>query len=197
MNTEKWYNRIPTWGYVLISLGILLLTAIIEYMQGHVFISKSGFVTFWVGELNTPEGSQHISDWYTFSHIIHGFVFYWIIRLISRKKWPIWLCFVLALGIEVGWEILENSPLIINRYREATISLDYYGDSILNSICDVLFMALGFVLARKLPVWVTVTLIVLMEIGVGYFIRDNLILNIIMLVYPLEAIKTWQSGLGS
>jgi hypothetical protein len=195
MNTEKWYNRIPTWGYIAISLSILLITAVIEYFQGHVLISKSGYVTFWVGELNTSEGSQHISDWYTFSHIIHGFVFYWFFRMISRKKWPVWLCFVLALGVEAGWEILENSPIIINRYREATISLDYYGDSILNSLSDIAFMALGFVLARKMPVWVTISLIILMEIGVGYFIRDNLILNIIMLVYPLDAIKAWQSGL--
>jgi hypothetical protein len=195
METTHWYNKIPTWGYVLISVGLLLLTVVVEYMQGHVFISKSGFIALWVGELNTSEGSQHISDWYTFSHIIHGFVFYWFLRLISRKKWPLWLCFVLAFGVEVGWEILENSPIIINRYREATISLEYYGDSILNSICDILFMALGFFLAKKLPVWVTITLIILMEIGVGYFIRDNLTLNILMLIYPLESIRTWQAGI--
>jgi hypothetical protein len=195
METTRWYNRIPIWGYVLISILIVVLLAVIQYFQGHVFISKSGKVFLWLSELNTSEGSQHISDWYTFSHIIHGFIFYWFFRMISRKKWPIWLCFLLALGVEVGWEILENSPLIINRYREATISLDYYGDSILNSICDVLFMALGFFLARKFPVWLTIALIVVMEIAVGYYIRDNLTLNIIMLVHPFETIKAWQSAL--
>lgn len=193
MNTEKWYNKIPTWGYVLIAFGIVIITVLIEYFQGHVFFSKTGVLRFWVGELNSADGSQQITDWYTFSHIIHGFIFYWILRLITKNKLPIWMYFVLAVAIEAGWEILENSPLIINRYREATVSLEYYGDSILNSICDILFMALGFLAARRFPIWLSIILIVLMELGVGYFIRDNLTLNIIMLIYPLDVIKEWQS----
>ncbi len=155
-------------------------------------ICKCGYIRFWEAKINSSENSQHISDWYSFSHIIHGFIFFWFFRLISRKKWPIGLCLVLALGVECSWEILENSSFIINRYREATISLDYFGDSILNSVCDILFMVLGFFLAWRMPVWLTILLIIVMELGVGYMIHDNLTLNIIMLIHPFEAIKQWQ-----
>jgi hypothetical protein len=195
MNTQKWYNKKPTWGYILIVVALFAITAIAEYMMGRVIICECGTIRLWIGELNTPEGSQHISDWYTFSHIIHGFIFYWFFRLISKKKWPIWLCFVAAVAVEAGWEIIENSTFVINRYNETTISLKYYGDSILNSIADMVFMALGFLMAKKMPVWLTITLIIVMEIGVGYMIRDNLLLNVIMLVYPVEAIKAWQMAL--
>jgi hypothetical protein len=167
---------------------------VVMYFQGHVFICKCGTVKFWLSALNTSEGSQHISDWYTFSHIIHGIIFYWFFRTISRKRWPVALCLMLALGVEIGWELLENSPLIINRYRETTISLDYFGDSILNSVCDVVAMVIGFFIARKSPVWFSIALIIFLEIYVGYVIRDNLTLNIIMLIYPFQAIRQWQMG---
>jgi hypothetical protein len=188
----KWYNKIPSWGYVVIALAIIAITAVIELLQGHTFISKSGVVQLWLGELNSPEGSQQITDWYTFSHIIHGFVFFWLLRLISRKKWPIGLLLVLAVGVEVAWEILENSPVIINRYREVTASFDYYGDSIINSMTDIFAMVAGFFMAKRFPVWVSILLVIAMEVGVGLVIHDNLTLNILMLVYPIEAVKAWQ-----
>ena len=132
-------------------------------------------------------------DWYSFSHIINGFIFYWILWKVGGK-WSVGLRLLLALFVETGWELFENTDFIINRYREVTISLDYYGDSIINSVFDVLFMIFGFYLARKLPVWATISLIILMELFVGYWIRDNLTLNIIMLIYPLDAILKWQAG---
>ncbi len=190
----KWYNRIPLWGYVLMSVGLITLAAFIEYKMGRVLICKCGYVKLWHGVVFSSENSQHISDWYSFSHIIHGFIFYWFFRLIGRGKWPVGLCLLLALGVEVSWEVLENSSIIINRYREATIALDYFGDSIINSVSDMLFCVIGFILAAYLPVWVTVTLLIAMEVGVGYAIHDNLTLNVIMLIHPFDAIKHWQTG---
>ena len=161
--------------------------------MGREPICKCGYVKPWHGVVVSPENSQHISDWYTPSHIIHGFLFYGLLHLAARR-WSIGARALGATVIEASWEILENTPLIINRYREATIALDYYGDSVLNSASDIGWMLLGFVIASRAPVWVTVMLIVVMEIGVAYSIRDNLALNILMLIYPLEAVRRWQTG---
>ena len=161
--------------------------------MGRLWISKSGSILLWVGEANGPENSQQISDWYTFSHIIHGFAFYGVLWLIGRR-WSPGTRLVLAVLVESGWEILENTDLIINRYREATISLDYYGDSVINSVSDILAMVCGFFLAARLPIWLIVALTIAMEVGVAYFIHDNLLLNILMLLYPLDAVRRWQAG---
>ncbi|MGH9371058.1 MAG: DUF2585 family protein, partial [Vicinamibacterales bacterium] len=128
---------------------------------------------------------------YTFSHIIHGFAFYGALWLVGRR-WPAGVRFLAAVCIESAWEIFENTDLIINRYREATISLDYYGDSVLNSVSDILAMALGFQLAARLPVGAIVIATVAMELFVAYVIRDNLLLNILMLVHPFDAVRQWQ-----
>ena len=109
-------------------------------------------------------------------------------------QWPLGVRLVLAIAIESGWEIFENTDMVINRYREVTISLDYYGDSVLNSVCDILAMVGGFLLASRLPVWTIVLAVAVLELFVGWAIRDNLTLNIIMLIYPLDAIRAWQAG---
>lgn len=180
---------------VLISVAMIAVFAVILLLMGQVPICKCGYIKLWHGVTFSSENSQHLTDWYTFSHIIHGFIFYWLARMIGKKLgWNVGAWFLLALAVEIGWEIFENTDLIINRYREVTISLDYYGDSVINSVFDVLSMVLGFVMARKMPVWVTLVLLAFMEIFVGYYIRDNLTLNIIMLIWPLDAIKNWQSA---
>jgi hypothetical protein len=178
---------------LLIFLIILAIQVTVEHFMGRIWICACGNIDLWEGGVNTSENSQQISDWYTPSHIIHGFLFYGLTWLLFRKR-PIALRLGVATLIEAAWEVLENSPIIIDRYRTATIALDYYGDSILNSAMDTVWMALGFLLAWRLPVWMTVLLAVAAELFTGYLIRDNLTLNVIMLVWPIEAIKVWQGG---
>jgi Protein of unknown function (DUF2585) len=186
-------GRLPAWTCVLIAAGLLLLLALALLLMGRPPWCKCGYIKLWHGDVMSSENSQHITDWYTFSHIIHGFGLYGILWLIGRR-WSLELRFVLALLIEVAWEIFENTDFVITRYREDTIARGYYGDSVINAEVDVLACVLGFVLAARLPVWATLALAVVIEGVLAYVIRDNLTLNIIMLIYPFEPIKEWQLG---
>jgi len=174
--------------------GIIAITAVILLLLGRVPWCECGYIKFWHGETVSSENSQHITDPYTFTHILHGVGFFFILWIIG-KRWPLGVRGIIAVAAESFWEVIENTSWIINRYREATISLDYYGDSIINSVGDIITAGIAFWLASKLPVWVTISGVILIEALLLYFIRDSLLLNIIMLIYPLEAIKNWQTGM--
>lgn len=188
-------NRLarPSIGAVAIIAAIVVAAAIILLSMGRPPICTCGTIKLWEGGVNSSGNSQHLSDWYSFSHIIHGFLFYAATRYVLKRR-TLTIRLAVAVLIESAWEILENSPIIINRYREATIALGYTGDSVLNSMSDIAMMALGFLFASRMPAWVTVCVAIAFELFTLWAIRDNLTLNVLMLAWPVEAIKVWQSG---
>ncbi|MBK9079381.1 MAG: DUF2585 domain-containing protein [Hyphomicrobium sp.] len=182
-------------AYIIIA-AIIVGTGATLYALGRLPMCACGTIKLWHGEVLSSENSQHITDWYTYSHILHGFLFYAAMWWLA-PGWSFAQRLAAAVALEAGWEVLENTPLIIDRYRTATMSLDYYGDSIVNSLSDIAAMMAGFWLASVLPVAVTVALGLFFEVFTGYMIRDNLTLNVLMLIHPIDAVKAWQSAGGA
>lgn len=176
---------------VLGAILILVATAAILLAMGRPPICTCGTVDLW-GSAG-PRQSQMLVDWYSPSHAVHGFLFYAALHLVARG-WPVERRFLVALSVEAAWEVIENTPAVIDRYREATIALGYSGDSILNNMSDIAMMVLGFLAARRLPPWASVAIVLLLEIVPLVVIRDNLTLNVWMLLAPNDAIRAWQAG---
>lgn len=167
--------------------------AAVLYSFGQPFICACGYISLYVYDIWSSQMSQQIADWYTFSHIIHGFIFYFVLWLLFPRLSIIWR-FAIAVGLEGAWEVAENTPWVIEAYRQQALAKGYVGDSILNSLMDTVSMSLGFLLAYKLPWKLIVALAVLMEVGVAYFIHDNLTLNIVGFIHHFEFIDTWQTN---
>jgi hypothetical protein len=181
------------WRAAALVLVLMGASALALHAMGRLWICSCGQVRLWAGGVNTPDNSQQLSDWYSFSHIIHGMIFYALLRVLLPRLALGWRL-ALAVAIECGWELLENSPIIIDRYRQATIAIGYTGDSVLNSMSDVAMMALGFGIAAKLPWRWTLGVALAMEAMTLVLIRDNLALNVLMLAWPIDAIRLWQAG---
>lgn len=182
-------------GHALIIGGLLAIMtahAVMLWLMGHPIICKCGYVKLWHGVAKSAENSQHLTDWYTPGHVIHGFLLYGALHLVLPRA-PFAVKLLIALGAETAWELFENTEYTINRYRANTIALDYYGDSVVNSLSDSLAMLAGFCIARAAPVPFTVMLAVALELLTGWAIRDGLALNVLMLLHPFEAIKAWQA----
>jgi hypothetical protein len=176
---------------VAAAAAICVAVAAVELWMGRLPFGPDGRIGLWEGNIWSSEQSQRFADPYTFSHTIHGMLFYAILWLVARRA-PVRARFIGALLLEGAWEVLENSPIIIDRYREATIALGYVGDSAFNSVSDIFFAGLGFLFAWRARPWLTVAVILAMEIGTAVWVRDNLALNIVMLIHPVDAIKAWQ-----
>lgn len=190
---EKCVRFVVRNRFVFVSmLCVFSALSTLELLSGRSPLGPDGCFGWWDGDIWSCENSQRVADAYSFSHIIHGMLFYGFLWLMARGA-PLERRFLFALLVEAAWELLENSPLIINRYRSATIAQGYVGDSVLNSVCDVGMMAIGFGLARISRLWLVVVLIVAMELGCLVWVRDNLTLNVLMLVHPVQSIKAWQS----
>lgn len=179
--------------YALLAVGLIAVQVLGLRAMGQPWICACGHVALWYGNPAGPETSQHLVDWYFFTHVIHGFVFYFLMWLVVPRA-PFALRLTLAVGLEVGWEVLENTPFVIDRYRQSALARGYVGDSIVNSLVDTFAAALGFVLARVSPIWLSVAAVIAIEAFLAYSIRDNLTLNIIQLVYPTDFISRWQTG---
>jgi Protein of unknown function (DUF2585) len=181
---------------VLPRLAIVLVLVVTAYQlrsQGRLWWCSCDYLLIWSGDPWSSDNSQHLLDPYSFTHVLHGFIFCGLLALIVPRLSPVWQLW-LAVSIEAVWEVVENSEFVIRRYRQETAALGYHGDTIINSLADILLCGIGFVLARHLGFRRTFALFALTEVGLAIWIRDNLSLNILMLIYPIDPVKEWQAA---
>ena len=179
--------------YILFAILVVSLQALLLFLLGQPPICTCGYIKLWEGVVLGPGNSQHLTDWYTFSHIIHGFLFYWLLSLMFPKT-PVLARLLMAVGIESTWEVVENTPMVIQHYREQALAQGYTGASIIYSVSDTVTMVVGFLKARRLPVWSIIVLAVGLELFTAYMIRDILTFNVINLLHQFPAIEAWQAG---
>jgi Protein of unknown function (DUF2585) len=177
----------------LTALVIIALAAVVLLAMGRNAVCTCGSIDLWVGSRDSPRTSQMLADWYSLSHVVHGLLFYAALWLVARR-WPVATRFLAALALETAWELIENTPFVIDRYRATTAALGYTGDSVINSVSDILMMCLGFLAARKLPLWASLALVIVLELVPLLVIRDNLTLNVWMLLAPNGWIQSWQTA---
>jgi hypothetical protein len=183
-------RRVLPWLAIVL---VLVVTAYQLRSQGRLWWCSCDYLLIWSGDPWSSDNSQHLLDPYSFTHVLHGFIFCGLLALIVPRLSPVWqLC--LAVSIEAVWEVVENSEFVIRRYRQETAALGYHGDTIINSLADILLCGIGFVLASHLGFRSTFALFVLTEVGLAIWIRDNLSLNILMLIYPIDVVKEWQAA---
>jgi hypothetical protein len=180
---RKWAYGIP---------ALIAVQAAVLFGMGRPPICPCGYVKFWEDDVLSAEMSQHLFDWYTFSHLVHGFLFYLVLRLVFRRV-PFWPRLLIAVGIEAGWEVAENSRWVIEAYRQQALAQGYVGDSVINSVFDTFSMMTGFLLARYLPVLASALFVLFLEAFAAYAIHDNLTLNVLNFIHPVDAITRWQS----
>jgi hypothetical protein len=179
--------------YLAIAAALLIVQVGTLWVLGQPWISATGGIRLWSGDPLSPETSQQIADWYSLSHIVHGFLFYGVLKL-ACPRLPFGVRLLLAMGLEISWEVAENTPMVIEAYRRQALAIGYAGDSILNSLMDTLMMSLGFLFASRAPVWVTVAAGIGMEVLAALVIRDGLVLNLLNFLYPIPFLERWQAG---
>jgi hypothetical protein len=187
-----WQGPRGVWGGLT---AVFLLTALQLHHQGRLWICSCGQLWLWAGDIWSANNSQHLFDPYSFTHLLHGLAFFWILAWLLPQFNLSWRLFI-TIAVEATWEIIENAPFIINRYRETTLALGYNGDTVINSLADIWLCGVGFVLAQRLGWRRTLFLFSLTELILTLWIRDGLLLNVLMLLYPIDAIRTWQMGLA-
>ena len=191
---SSYMGRVPRTAWIAVGvIGLLALHAGLLRWMGQPWIYEGGYIKLWHGDVASKENSQHLTDWYTLSHIIHGVLLYALLTLLFPRT-PVGVRLLAAIGLEIGWELFENSDMIINRYREQALAQGYFGDSVVNSVGDVLAAMTGFLLASRLPKLGSVALVIALELIALYAIRDSLALDIIQLVHPIDAIGAWQAA---
>ncbi len=197
-NPDVSHSRLPAWAYALGAALLVGFQVAMLHRAGQPFIAASGHILLWVSDPFSPDTSQQLADWYSFSHIIHGFIFFGLLRLVAPRL-PLGARLLIAMGIEIAWEITENSPAVIAHYRQQALAAGYAGDSILNSVSDTVMMSSGFFFASRVPGRYVVAIALAFEIFTACMIRDNLTLNVINLTLPpdwapIRAIHAWQAG---